>query len=422
MQRFAHIRDDGTGRKVVRAVSERSVVIGAPINGSVPVPAELHKHILGYTVEDGKFREIGYREKLARKECMKNAQIKQIVWCFRDFDYGNSLSHVSRESVRWLAKEGIPVKAMTWDWNLVPPELPPAKPEDLATSAVIVMDRVPPPNNMFDILKSAPVVLGYYMLEGSKVRKDVASRLEVYDAILTPSEFCKTALDDILSIKTFVWGHGIDPEIYPYTKKQPNRPFTYLWFGDENRRKGYDLFLEAFSKIRVQNVRALVRGPGSGMLAREGEKYKKDRRIVWDTRVTPPEQMKELMAEADVIVCPLRGEGFALCPLEAMASGLPAIMTRWSGPLDFGCDDLTYWVDISGYEPSQNDDGVQAVPNMNHLINQMTRCAENPKEVVARGVQCSRYVHENWTWGKKVREILPILRQLIPVTNFHINV
>jgi hypothetical protein len=96
-------------------------------------------------------------------------------------------------------------------------------------------------------------------------------------------------------------------------------------------------------------------------------------------------------------------------------------MTKWSGPLDFGKDDLTYWVKVAGYESSQNDDGVQAIPSMEHLIERMEWCAKNPEDVAARGLKSSQYVHANWTWDKKVREIIPILRQLIPQSNFCIR-
>ena len=414
MAKFAHTKDDGSGHRVVRAISEGSQSITRPqVKSQIQVPDSLkNNHLLGYIVEGDQFREIGYHEKQIRKEFIKTAKIDRIVWCYSDFNYGNSLSHVSRETVRWLALAGIPVVAATW--NLVP--------KDLSTSAVIAMDRVEPPKKIFDILKRAPFVAGYYMLEGSQARGDVISRLEYYDAILTPSEFCQTALKESgLWIPAFVWGHGIDPAVFPLVKKKPNRPFTYLWFGDENRRKGYDLFLKAFSEIKLPNVRAWVRGPGSGIVAKERKKYESDKRIVWDTRVTPPEQMKELMSEADVLVLPFRGEGFGLTPLEAMASGVPAIMTKWSGPLDFGKDDLTYWVKVAGYESSQNDDGVQAIPSMEHLIERMEWCAEHPEDVAARGLKSSQYVHANWTWDKKVREIIPILRQLIPQSNFCIR-
>jgi glycosyltransferase involved in cell wall biosynthesis len=128
-----------------------------------------------------------------------------------------------------------------------------------------------------------------------------------------------------------------------------------------------------------------------------------------------------MFAETDVLVLPLRGEGFALTGLEAMAAGRPVIMTKWSGVTDFGTDELTYWVNIKGYESAQNDDGVQAVPSLDHLIEQMTWCAEHPEDVIARGRASSQYVHAKWTWGKKVKEVISLLQQVIPACNFGIS-
>jgi glycosyltransferase involved in cell wall biosynthesis len=49
----------------------------------------------------------------------------------------------------------------------------------------------------------------------------------------------------------------------------------------------------------------------------------------------PYEEVKALIAGADVLVSLHRAEGFGLTPAEAMALGRPVIATGWSGNLDF---------------------------------------------------------------------------------------
>ena len=51
--------------------------------------------------------------------------------------------------------------------------------------------------------------------------------------------------------------------------------------------------------------------------------------------VWPYEQVKSLIAGADVLVSLHRAEGFGLTPAEAMALGAPVVATAWSGVLDF---------------------------------------------------------------------------------------
>lgn len=346
------------------------------------------------------------------------AAVGRLVWAHGDFNYGNSLSHVGRETVRWMAKAGIPVGAWSWNGLMQPSkDLPVASREDLKTSAVVVMDRVVVPQSVWDMLKvEAPFIAAYYMCEGTRVKDGDLARLERYDAVFTPTQFCYRALiESGLKTPVFVWGHGFDHEVFPYVEPKPNRPFTFLWYGDENRRKGYDLFLKAFCELKIPNIRAWARSPGSGFLSGLANYHRSNPNIVFDTRVTPPEQLKEMMAEVDVFVGPHRGEGFGLCGLEAMACGRPAIMTRWSGPLDYGGgDDMTYWVDTEGYEAAQFDVGVQAKPNYSKLLQAMATAALNVEEVRKRGMMAHKYIHANWRWEQKVVEILPILRQLIP--------
>jgi glycosyltransferase involved in cell wall biosynthesis len=357
-------------------------------------------------------------QKQVRTKRRASAVVDKIVWAHRNFTYGNSMSHISRESVRWLARAGVPVGAWSWDAPVpTMPDLPVASAQDLKTAAVIVLDRIKVPPEVWDRLKNdVPFIAAYFMCEGTVVKDTDLARLEGYDAVFTPTQFCYRALvESGLKTPVHVWGHGMDPEIFPYVEPKSNRPFTFLWYGDENRRKGYDLFLKAFSELKIPNVRAWVRGPGSGRLSALSDYHRSNPNIVFDTGVTPPEQLKEMMAEADVFVGPHRGEGFGLGGLEAMACGRPAIMTRWSGPLDYGGgDDMTYWVDTEGYEAAQFDVGVQAKPDFKKLVTAMVTAALNVEDVRRRGILAHKHIHGNWRWGQKVVEILPILRQLIP--------
>lgn len=372
--------------------------------------------VVGCRYVNGEFVRGEVLTKRERRKRLHNVQIRRIVWCYHDFGYGNSLSHVSRETVRWLKRAGIPVMMRPWDERTWPElGVPVAGSEDLRESAVILMDRYPVAPHVWEMLKEAPFVAGYYMVEGTRARGVEVDRLEGYDAIFTPTSFCRKALQDSgLLTPVFVWGHGFDHEMLPYVPPRRGRPFTFLWFGDENRRKGYDIFLDAFSRVKAPGVRAWVRGPGSGNVAHLRERYKGDSRIVWDTRVTPPETLKDLMGEGDVLVAPLRGEGFGLTLLEAMAAGRAVIATRWSGPVDFGSEDTVYWLEPRGTEPAQNDEGIQRVPSVDDVVERMEWCARNPEEVWERGKRAHEKAHREWRWEKKVLEVLPALRSLIP--------
>jgi len=67
--------------------------------------------------------------------------------------------------------------------------------------------------------------------------------------------------------------------------------------------------------------------------------------------LTRLELLKEYQ-DADAFVLPTRGEGWGLPAAEAMAVGLPTIVTNWSGPTGFATKDTAYLLPLEGEEES----------------------------------------------------------------------
>lgn len=65
----------------------------------------------------------------------------------------------------------------------------------------------------------------------------------------------------------------------------------------------------------------------------------------------------ELLHAADAIVSLHRAEGFGFVLAEAMALGKPVIATRWSGNMDFTCDDTSFLVDCT-HVPCEDNYGI----------------------------------------------------------------
>ena len=53
-------------------------------------------------------------------------------------------------------------------------------------------------------------------------------------------------------------------------------------------------------------------------------------------KIDERERLAEVLAAADVFLFPTRREGFGIAPLEAMATGLPVIVSRIAGVTDLG--------------------------------------------------------------------------------------
>ena len=145
---------------------------------------------------------------------------------------------------------------------------------------------------------------------------------------------------------------------------------TALWVGQMGYRKGLDVATAAVAQARADlpGLRLRVVGVPAGK-ATEG--------VDW-LGVIPANRMAEVYRNADVFIFPTRYESFGLVVIEAMAAGLPVIVSE-----NIGAGIVTHGrngVVIAGYDPSHYADALR------HLAPPATRAviAEANTEDVRR--------------------------------------
>src|SRR5262249_37628289 len=117
-----------------------------------------------------------------------------------------------------------------------------------------------------------------------------------------------------------------------------------LFVGGTIERKGVDVLLAAYRRAfaRADDVCLVVKDMGVGTFYRNQTAEYAIRAIQNDptapeiislTDDLTEEELARLYAAADALVHPYRGEGFGLPVLEAMACGLPVVVTA-GGPTD----------------------------------------------------------------------------------------
>ncbi|MFD6613371.1 glycosyltransferase [Micromonospora chalcea] len=126
----------------------------------------------------------------------------------------------------------------------------------------------------------------------------------------------------------------------PISFDQPRHtPITalrrWLFVGALSELKGVPLLLEAFARCRQDGPALTLTLVGEGALlasltARAAELGVAD--AVTFTGAVPPERALELMREHDLLVHPSRRETFGVAVIEAIAAGLPVLVTRCGGP------------------------------------------------------------------------------------------
>jgi glycosyltransferase involved in cell wall biosynthesis len=107
----------------------------------------------------------------------------------------------------------------------------------------------------------------------------------------------------------------------------PERPLRLLFLGQVNLRKGIARLLDAARMLRDEPVEFWIVGP---VQVANAMTIARDARVKWFGPVTR-NQAAENYRAADVFILPTLSDGFAITQLEAQASGLPIICSKFCG-------------------------------------------------------------------------------------------
>ena len=161
----------------------------------------------------------------------------------------------------------------------------------------------------------------------------VARELAEYegaDAIAVPTEYAaRTFVDEgIARDKLVVNPYGVDlTRFVPAAKREPNRPIRVLFVGRVGIQKGVPWLLEAFAKIGFGAELYLVGPVDTDAVGFLGQR---PTNVVVRGAVAGTELPSEYAA-ADIFCLPSLQEGMPLTLLQAMACGLPSIVTAPAG-------------------------------------------------------------------------------------------
>ena len=270
---------------------------------------------------------------------------------------------------------------------------------------------------------------------------------EKFHGILVQTHFVRKALiDSGVRLPIRVMGCALDLDAYAAlgaercarsSLKQPTKaaPFVFLHVSSCFPRKGVNALLAAYAKsFRCTDpVRLVIKGfPNehndvpeqiAHLLSLDPEAPE----IVMINRDTLAKEVVELYRDADVMVLPTRGEGFNMPAAEALAAGLPLIVTGHSGQTDFAGAAVARQVDFR-FAPSRSHvrsyGSVWADPDIDDLAAAMREAfaaAGDPvaqRELAAqveRGRQAAVALGDGAAWASRVRNIAIDLLSMGPM-------
>ena len=180
--------------------------------------------------------------------------------------------------------------------------------------------------------------------------------------------------------------------------------------------KGTDLLLRAFAVLRtdglpvrlfVKDQRALYRRTIGGVLQELGrdDPSLRDERVTSAIAAVPgnvaAEGLAALFGMADCYVSPYRAEGFNLPVLEAIACGLPAIVTAGGATDDF-CDEAVA-VRVAGRLERHSDEGgpiVSVEPDFEALVAAMRAFVGGARLEADRFERARLRLLERFSWER----------------------
>jgi glycosyltransferase involved in cell wall biosynthesis len=261
----------------------------------------------------------------------------------------------------------------------------------------------------------------YTMFESTKIPEEWVDYLKEADKVIVPSRFCQQAFKNA-GVESVVVPLGYDDSVFKYqeriNKRKKNKDFVFLHYNAYNIRKGFLEVVKAFTEeFAIDEPVKLVlktthKNPPIPFPPTVYPNIKVIKEALSEAKLV------ELLKESDAFLFPSRGEGFGMTPLEAMATGLPAIVPNAHGISEYFNENYMYEVKVGEKCPAiysrykDVDTGEMVVCDVKHLRQQMRYIYEHQDEAIEKGKLASEYV-KNYTFTDTAKKLKGVIDDLV---------
>lgn len=306
-----------------------------------------------------------------------------------------------------------------------------AKGVEYSTNAEVSISMLPP--YYFRLLRFKKNVL-FSMFEFEKLPCQWHDLVDRADLVIVPCSHNQRIFSDVTDTKVEICPGGVDAELYPYRERSMSHPFTFLFVGDHNTRKGTWHIAKAW-KLWNERYPELTSKTQLIMKMTSYEEPQEMRQVTCnsflDFRVLPLAEseaderdmpsLPSLYQFAHCFLFPTMGEGWGLPLCEAMASGLPSIYTPFGGTEDTASEEYAYPVEYtlkSIHMLDQMGGALEPVnapsPVVESIVDNMADIYFNYDQAIEKGRKASTVMHERFGWDKSADAFIDIISRNYP--------
>ena len=183
--------------------------------------------------------------------------------------------------------------------------------------------------------------VGFATFEASQAPKHWMKYLKSNSLVITPSQFCyDTFSGNDLNLSNIP--HCLNIDYWHPRKKIKNNKFTFMAIGSWRRRKGWLELSKAWEGMDDCHLKIVTDLQDKAKI-----KFGEFNNVSCHSKI---QDMAAFMNTADCIVCPTLGEGFGYVGAQALALGMPLIITDYSGVKEYANKDTCCLIPVEEME------------------------------------------------------------------------
>jgi len=266
-----------------------------------------------------------------------------------------------------------------------------------------------------------PYKIGLTMYEADNPLENLPEwrhECRILDMLIVPCEHSKKVFGKFVThCPINVVPLAVNPLYYTAKKRKPKDTFTFGIHGTLTSRKSPIELIEAFTKAfpTEQDVRLELKTRlGIMGVRRNYIPPIADPRVTIINEDWLAPKMLEWLEGLDAYVFPSKGEGFAMTPREAMATGCPTILSNHTGMADV-CDEQYNWPIPVASEEESPLGGIWRLPDWDYVIETMRWMYHNRKEAYKKARKGAKWLIKNHGAEAAATQLKAIIEEIEPL-------